>query len=140
MPLPRLPRAVLRTLLPRDERDEILADIDAEFAARARANDAASARRWLWRQVFASAPSLFSWSGWRAVSGFEPTANAYRPGGPMLKGLIADLHYAARRLRSRPTYALLSIITLALGIGGTAAIFGIAKPILFERLPYSHAR
>lgn len=139
MPLPPLPRALLHAMLPPDERDEILADVEAEFVARAQANDVSSARRWLWRQVFASAPSLFSWTGWRAVSGFEPTANAYRPGGPMLKGILADIRYAARRLRARPTYSLLAILTLALGIGGTAAIFGIARPILFEQLPYSHA-
>src|SRR5262249_25074703 len=133
MPLPRVPETILRLMLPREERGEILADIETEFTERVRAAGPRSARRWLWAQAFASAPSLFAWTGWRAFSGFEPTANAYRPGGPMLKGILADLRYAARRLRSRPTYSVLAILTLALGIGGTAAIFGIARPIIFEK-------
>lgn len=58
----------------------------------------------------------------------------------MLKHVITDARYAARRLRARPTYAVLSVLTLALGIGGTAAVFAIARPILFDPLPYTNAR
>ena len=54
-----------------------------------------------------------------------------------MESWIMDIRYAARRLVRRPMYALLSILTLALGIGGTAAVYGIARPILLERLPYS---
>ena len=57
----------------------------------------------------------------------------------MLRTLVADARYAARRLRARPTYSLLSVLTLALGIGGTAAIFGVARPLIFDPLPYAHA-
>ena len=56
----------------------------------------------------------------------------------MLTTLLADARYAARRLRTRPTYALLSILTLALGVGGTAAVFAIARPLMFEPLPYAN--
>ena len=56
----------------------------------------------------------------------------------MLRNLFADLRYAARRLMARPTYSLLSVLTLALGIGGTAAVFGIARGLLFEPLPYGN--
>jgi predicted permease len=49
---------------------------------------------------------------------------------------IADLRYTLRRLRARPTYSLLVTLTLGLGIGGTAAVFAIARPLLFEPLPY----
>ena len=52
-----------------------------------------------------------------------------------MEGWIMDVRYAARRLARRPLYALLATLTLALGIGGTAAIYGIAKGILLERLP-----
>jgi predicted permease len=52
---------------------------------------------------------------------------------------LADVRYAVRRLTSRPLYALLSILTLALGVGGTAAVFAIARPLMFEPLPYAHA-
>jgi len=54
-----------------------------------------------------------------------------------MESWIMDARYAARRLVRRPLYALLSVLTLALGIGGTAAVYGIARPILLEPLPYT---
>ncbi|HEU4642480.1 MAG TPA: ABC transporter permease, partial [Gemmatimonadaceae bacterium] len=139
-PLPRLPATLLRRLLPRAERDEVLADLRAEYAEHAAASGVAAARRWLWRQALGSAPALLGWSWWRGWTGFEPRANAYRPGGSMMRNLLADLRYAARRLRARPVYTLVAALTLALGIGGTAAVFGVARPLMFEPLPYANAR
>jgi predicted permease len=135
--LPALPAALLRLLLPPAERDELLADFAEEFAAHRGAGGDRAARRWLWGQVLGSAPALVRWSWWRGWSGFEPRANWTRPGGPMLKSWITDVRYAARRLRSRPVYALLAVLTLALGVGGTAAVSGIARSLLFEPLPYA---
>jgi predicted permease len=57
----------------------------------------------------------------------------------MLKNWIADTRYAARRLRARPVYLLVAVLTLGLGIGGTAAVFGVARPLMFEPLPYANA-
>src|SRR6476661_2995309 len=137
-PLPRVPEVLLRRLLPRAERDEILADIRAEYAAIAASDGLPAAKRWLWRQALGSMPALLGWNWWRGWTGFEPRANAYRPGGPMLKSWITDARYAMRRLRARPTYTILSVLTLALGIGGTAAVFGVARPLLFDPLPYAN--
>jgi len=53
-----------------------------------------------------------------------------------MESFIMDLRYAARRLRSRPTYALLAVLTLALGVGGTAAAFGLVRGMLLSPLPY----
>ena len=71
---------------------------------------------------------------------FEPSAHSHQRGGMMLSSWITDIRYAARRLRSRPGYALLAVLTLALGVGGTAAVYGIARGILFDPLPYPHER
>src|SRR5689334_18213562 len=131
--------ALLRLSLPRAERDELLADIRAEYDSIAAAEGASAANSWLWRQALASAPSLAGLWWRRATTVFEPRANAFSPGIPVTQHLIADARFAARRLRTRPAYTLLAVLTLALGIGGTAAIFGIAKPILFDPLPYANA-
>ncbi len=142
MPIPQPPSkavALLRVSLPRAERDELLADIITEYESIASANGAAAANSWIWRQALASAPSLAGLGWRRAFTGFEPRANAFSPGVPVTQHLLADIRYAGRRLRTRPVYTFLAVLTLALGIGGTAAIFGIAKPILFDPLPYANA-
>jgi putative ABC transport system permease protein len=39
----------------------------------------------------------------------------------MVESWIIDFRYACRRLQARPTFALLAVLTIALGAGGTAA-------------------
>src|SRR5438477_12795652 len=51
--------------------------------------------------------------------------------------LVADMRYAARRLLRDRGFTAVSVITLALGIGATTAIFSAVNPILFEPLPYA---
>ena len=119
---PRLATAVLRALIPLAERAEVVAELEREFAYRATTFGRRSARGWYWRQVFASVPALLRRTWWRGWSGFEPSANRSQPGGPSMESWIMDARYAARRLVRRPLYAFLSVMTLALGIGGTASV------------------
>ena len=53
----------------------------------------------------------------------------------MFESLIMDARYAARRLLSRPAYAGLAVLTLALAAGGTAAIFSVVRALLLDPLP-----
>jgi len=56
-----------------------------------------------------------------------------------LEDLVQDFLYTVRMLRHKPGFTIASVITLALGIGASAAIFSAVDPILFEPLPYPHA-
>src|SRR6185295_19386825 len=129
----------LRSLLPRAERDEIIHDLHAEFVERAH-DGALPARLWLWGQVLRSTIPLARRVVWRGTTGFEPDANRMHPGGPMLESWIMDPRFAGRRMRTRPLYAVLAVTTLALGVGGTAAIFGVGRPLLIDPLPYKDER
>ncbi len=128
-------RAIFRALLPIAERDEVLSELTAEFERRVAAHGERAARRWAWRQALGSTPPLLRRGWWRGMTGFEPNANRLRPGGPMYESWIMDVRYAVRRLMSRPVYASLAIATLALGAGGTAAVYSVARTILLDPLP-----
>ncbi len=133
---PRLAIALIGAALPREERDELLADLRSEHAERAATDGTAAADRWLWQQALRSAPAVLRWRWRRSLSSYEAPANAYRPGGRMLKHWLSDTRYALRRLRARPSYVIVAVLTLALGIGGTAAVYGVARALLFDPLPY----
>src|SRR5829696_1499943 len=104
--------ALLRTLVPQAERDEVLQDLATEYNERINAQGRTAAKAWLWRQVLGSLPALMRRSWWRGWTGFEPRSSAMQPGGFLMESWIMDLRYSARRLASRPTYALLAVLTL----------------------------
>jgi putative ABC transport system permease protein len=109
-------------LVPYDLRHDWLREWRAEFAylsARAARNGrrlpAASLARALGAIVHAA---WLRWDRWR------------------IEMIIQDIKHALRSLRRKPSFTAVVVLTLAIGIGGTTAIFGAVTAVLLRPLPY----
>jgi putative ABC transport system permease protein len=57
-------------------------------------------------------------------------------GTRLLDNVVADIAFTIRTLFARPGFSLVAILTLAIGIGGTTAVFSAVDAVLLQPLPY----
>jgi putative ABC transport system permease protein len=125
----------LRTFLARlwalFRKRQLDSDLDAELRSHLEALTEENIRRGM-------NPEQAGHAALREFGGIEQTKELYRDqrGLPLLDALLHDLRFALRGLRKRPTFAAVAILTLALGIGSTTAVFSVVDRILFRSLPY----
>jgi predicted permease len=59
-------------------------------------------------------------------------------GAGVLDTMVQDVKYGVRQLRRQPAFTIVAILTLALGIGVSTALFSVIDAALLRPLPYSH--
>lgn len=66
------------------------------------------------------------------------TAAPLTPGAPgtRLHGIWQDLQFTLRTMRRQPAFSLTAVLTLALGIGATTAMFSVVNAVVLKPLPY----
>ncbi|MFC1558985.1 ABC transporter permease [Gemmatimonadota bacterium] len=57
----------------------------------------------------------------------------------MLKNSLNDMRYALRSMMRRPGFSIVVILTLAIGIGATTAVFSVLEGVLLRALPFPEA-
>ena len=59
--------------------------------------------------------------------------------GHLLAGVVQDARHGVRLLRREPAFALVAILTIALGIGSTTTLFTVVNGVLLKPLPWPNA-
>lgn len=105
---PRWAARLLRAMLPSDERDYVMGDLEEGFRARLERHGERHARRWYLSEAARSI--------WPAVT---------YPGrwGETMAGTGQDVRGALRIFGRAPGFAGVVVLTLGLGVGGAAAVY-----------------
>src|SRR5215831_19750755 len=123
---PRFAVWLLTRRLSAEWRDFVVGDLEEEFRTRRR-DSRVAAHTWFWWQTvrcLATPPR----------SGPNRAQPASSHGDSPLRTLFVDLKFAFRTLFRTPFVTFVAIVSLALGIGATAAIFSVFHQVLLQSL------
>jgi len=127
---PRVATLLLRWVLPAVDCDDVLGELDREYEeCVVPARGGTAARFWYWRQILGS---ILWYARQRGRD-----RRATRRG--TLDRLRLDVRFAFRSFGRAPGFTILSVATIALGIGISTAVFSVLNGVVLRPLPYPDA-
>jgi putative ABC transport system permease protein len=120
-PPPVWARRLLECVLPPAERDFVIGDLEEQFSARLQRVGRARAVAWYWGEVVRSLWPMLTYSDWR---------------GDVMTGMEQDIRGALRVFRRAPGFAAVVVVTVAIGVGGAAAVYSVIRGVVLAPLPF----
>ncbi len=130
---PGLAERLLRSVVPAGGFGEsILGDLHEEHQELRSQRTTLFATLWYWRQALGLSLRFLG----RPVRSERPgEADRNKRGDSLMSDALRDLRFALRSIVHKPAFALIIVVTLALGIGANAAVFSLVDALILRPFP-----